>query len=127
MLTKYVWNNANVIHLQFTCPSFYTSTLPFSTKYILCFTFTLAWCMYIFLNTLPWCHAYVFSSVSVNYGTIPSLYYEPYYFKHACFIFIFCSLSKIQNDCGNGIGSKKKEWKKKGKGANDSDQEKIGN
>lgn len=42
------------------------------------------------------------------------------------FHFIFGSLSKIQIDCGNGIGSKKKEWKKKGKGANDSDQEKIG-
>ncbi len=26
---------------------------------------------------------------------------------------------------GNGIDSKKKEWKKKGKGANDSDQEKM--
>jgi hypothetical protein len=44
---------------------------------------------------------------------------------HVSFLFYFF-LSEIQNDCGNGIGSKKKEWKKKGKVANDSDQEKIG-
>ncbi len=68
----------------------------------------------------------LFSSINVYYGAITSLYYEPYYFKYACFILFYCSLSKIQNDCGNGIGSKKKEWTKKGKGANDNDQEKVG-
>jgi hypothetical protein len=57
-----------------------------------------------------------FSSVDVNYGAIPSLYYKPYYFKYACFILFLVLFPRFKLIVEMELVQKRKNEKRREKG-----------